>query len=368
MKIITFGFLILLLTATQNLSALETRFVFLVTGDGIRHQELFTGVDQVLIREENKQFSGIPEPKAFETQMNASKPEARREKLLPFFWRELASQGIVLGNRSLSSLVSMKNPHRFSYPGYAEILNGQHLPEVTSNDPKWSPRQTVMEFIRSEKNLKPEQVASFGSWSILNWFTRSSDGSVFSNGGYLPVQENLGGPQTRYLNQLQTEILSPWDSVRHDSITFRLALDYIEKQRPAFFYLSLGETDDWAHDKRYDRTVQSVQYFDSALKSLWNYLQSSDYYRGKSTMIITTDHGRGRSLTDWVGHGKDIPGSEETWIAIIGPDTPRKGELSNTAPYYLSNIAATILKFYGLDSKKFNPQADGPIQEAFGKP
>src|SRR5688572_32681596 len=43
---------------------------------------------------------------------------------LPIFWKTLAKEGVIYGNAALGSKVRCRNRHWFSYPGYAEILNG----------------------------------------------------------------------------------------------------------------------------------------------------------------------------------------------------------------------------------------------------
>ena len=82
---------------------------------------------------------------------------------MPFFWKELAGEGIVLGNRRRGSRANVKNSHLFSYPGYAEILNGAPLPSIDSNDAVFSPRKTVLEYVREELGLERRQVACFAS-------------------------------------------------------------------------------------------------------------------------------------------------------------------------------------------------------------
>ena len=191
------------------------------------------------------------------------------------------------------------------------------------------------------------------------------DGVIVCNAGYESMPEKFLNDRSRFFNQLQFDMRTPWDTVRHDVPTLELALEYIENHDVRFAYIALGETDDWAHDRRYDRVLDSAKYFDDALAKLWKMIQSHPRYSGKSTLIITTDHGRGRTLDDWTSHGKDVEGADEVWIAIFGPDTPRGGELSDTPPYTLSNIAATILKLHGLDHQKYSEQSAGPVAEAF---
>jgi hypothetical protein len=343
--------------------AAQTEYVFLVTGDGIRHQEVFTGADPDLLPETAKKSSGIESIADIRKQFWADDPKERREKLMPFFWKELSKHGVIYGNRALGSAVNCKNPHWFSYPGYAEILNGGPLPEIDSNDPKFSPRETVLEHIRREFKLSPNQVAAIGSWRVFNWITMRTDGSIFCNAGYEAMPPELANEKMKLWSSLQFEMMSPWDTVRFDAVTLNLTLEYIAMHQPKVVYLALGETDDWAHDRRYDRTIQSLAYFDEALRRLWTLLQSSPKYRGKSTMIVTTDHGRGRNPEDWTSHGEKFPGSDEAWLAIFGPGVPKLGEMKNTPAYSLSNVAATMLTLLGLSTDKFNPKAEPAVAD-----
>jgi hypothetical protein len=56
-----------------------------------------------------------------------------------------------------------------------------------------------------------------------------------------------------------------------------------------------------------------------------------------------------------------IPGCDDIWLAIIGPDTPALGEVRNYAPVTQSDIAATMLQYLGVDYRKFNAQAGPPV-------
>jgi hypothetical protein len=105
----------------------------------------------------------------------------------------------------------------------------------------------------------------------------------------------------------------------------------------------MGGSDDWSHARRYDRLLDTAP-GGSLLAELWTTLQSLDAYRGRTTL---TDHGRGRTPKDWAEHDAGIPGCDDIWLAIIGPDTPALGEVRNYAPVTQSDIAATMLQYRG---------------------
>src|SRR5690242_11345154 len=75
----------------------KTTAVILVTADGLRWQEIFNGIDQRLMNEKTAGMTGAG-PAALRERLWKSTAEARREALLPFFWKGLAPRGIVLGN------------------------------------------------------------------------------------------------------------------------------------------------------------------------------------------------------------------------------------------------------------------------------
>jgi len=69
-------------------------------------------------------------------------------------------------------------------------------------------------------------------------------------------------------------------------------------------------------------------------------------------------------VRDWADHGHDVPGSEEIWIAVIGPDTPPTGSVHGQSVAQ-EQIAATLLQFFGLERDDFNPHAGPPLPGAF---
>ncbi len=144
------------------------------------------------------------------------------------------------------------------------------------------------------------------------------------------------------LNQLQADTTPFVEGVRHDSFTFAAALDYVRAEKPRVLYLALGETDDWAHLGRYDNYLRSARRFDDYTRRLWDEMQGMDEYRGRTTFLITTDHGRGKAPVEWKSHGEEIPASENIWIAVMGPDTPALGERARTGTVTQSQVAPTV--------------------------
>ena len=132
-------------------------------------------------------------------------------------------------------------------------------------------------------------------------------------------------PGIRALSAAQFHTATPWNSVRHDVFTFRFTTDFVSKRRPKVLYLSLGETDDWAHEKRYDRVLEALHQADQYLERLWRWLQEDGQYAGRTTLLITTDHGRGTTPFTWQSHNDRLPGARNTWLAVVNPSLKKRG-------------------------------------------
>jgi len=138
----------------------------------------------------------------------------------------------------------------------------------------------------------------------------------------------------------------------------------LKTHRPRVLFVGYGDTDTWGHVGRYDALLETVHSFDGFVADLWKQLQSIPAYKDKTTLIISTDHGRGSGPVEWKDHGVEEKGSENIWIAVMGPDTPPLGERHNVAPVTQSQIAATIAAVVGQDFRAFKPAAAPSLLEA----
>ena len=148
-----------------TLSAAETRNILLVTIDGLRWQEVFRGADETYINPESGGVAGGAVKATRDTWLAATTTE-RREKLMPFLWREIATRGQVFGNRDRGSPMRVANAEWFSYPGYNELLCGFADPLVTSNLPLPNKNVSVLEWLNG-RNGFAGRVAAATSWQIF---------------------------------------------------------------------------------------------------------------------------------------------------------------------------------------------------------
>lgn len=340
----------------------QTANVILITTDGLRGQEVFTGAEERLIAKE----SGVAEPDALRREFWRETPEARREALLPFLWTVVAREGQLYGNAARGSWARVTNGHNFSYPGYNELLSGAADPRIDSNDKRPNPNVTVLEWLNGREAYRG-RVAAFCSWDVFPFIINRERSGVLVNAGWDPVADR-GRSDLAMLNRLLADTTPAADGVRHDSFTFTAALEHLRAEKPRVMYLALGETDDWAHAGRYDRYLESAHRFDRFVGQLWQELQRTEGYRGRTSLVITTDHGRGIGPEDWKSHGEKIPASQNIWIAVLGPDTPASGERTNVDAVTQSQVAPTVAALLGEDYRAPGPGAAAPIAGALKEP
>jgi hypothetical protein len=340
-----------LILGTGNLLAQKPEHpkIVLVTLDGFRWQELFTGADPFLIS--NKDYVG--DTLGLKTQFWRNTPEERREALMPFFWNNVTKMGQIHGNRSKGSKVDLTNKMWFSYPGYNEILTGMADDDrILSNDKIDNPNLTMLELANMDADHKGK-VAAFGSWDVFPFIINEGRSGVPVNAGFENAKGDGLSEREIFLNELQAVVPSPWGSVRLDAFTHHYALEYMKKSHPGLVFISYGETDDFAHDGNYQAYLRSAHNTDAMIKELWDFTQKDPYYKGQTVFLITTDHGRGTApLETWRGHGAEVGGAGEVWMVIFGNGIAPLGEIAKSEQLFSNQIAPTVIQLLNLEIDK----------------
>lgn len=347
---------------TANAESLKTQNVFLIVSDGLRWQEVFQGVDARLINKEN---GSVEDTNALRAKFWRDNPEARREALMPFFWNVIAKEGQLFGNQEKGSLAAVSNGKKFSYPGYNEMATGFGDPKVDSNDKKLNANTNVFEWLESRETLRGK-AAILGTWDVFPYIFNIQRSHL----PIWPAWEPQFSPWEIHPPALVTNLMADTPSVlgvAYDSFLYQAVVDHMKTAKPRVVFVGFGETDEWAHRGDYQQYVDSAHRVDDFVRRLWTTAQSMDAYRGKTTFILTADHGRGSGLKSWQDHGEAVKESDGVWIAVIGPDTRALGERSQSSPVTSSQIAATIAALLGEDFNKPFPGTGKPIADVIGK-
>jgi hypothetical protein len=317
----------------------KTRKLFIITIDGFRWQEVFTGADPLLVTNPD-----YVRDTALTRQLYwDSSAESRRRRLMPFFWSTIAANGRLYGNRLWGNKVNVKNFYKISYPGYNEIFTGHTDAFSSPNLPVENPHVNVLEYLNNSSEYHGK-VAVFTSWNVFPYILNEARSGLPVNSGYTPLAES-GNAEAGLIDSVQASMRP--SKTRHDMLTYLTAREYIEQKHPSVLYLALGETDELAHAARYDLYLQKIADIDRMISELWYMVQTDPFYRDSTTFLITTDHGRGWKPNKWTTHGFWASGSGEIWMAVLGPDIQPAGELKTTGQVYQKQLAATIAALLG---------------------
>ncbi len=356
------GIYILIFLLLQTISAAvtaqpKTENIVIVTLDGMRWQEVFSGADAVILK--NKKYT--KDSSGTSKDFWVDDASERRKKLFPFIWNTIATQGQLYGNRWAGNKVNNANPFWFSYPGYNEIFTGYPDTSVNSNDKIWNNNTNVLEFINQQKNYTGK-VAAFSTWDVFPYILNTKRNGIYVNADVDSLK--FSTPSLQLINDMQFITTRPV-GVRPDVFTYFAAREYMKAYQPKVLYIAFDETDDFAHGGEYDQYLKSAYSQDAMIADLWNYIQSAAQYKNKTTLIVTCDHGRGdKDKDNWKHHGSKIEDAGQIWIAAIGPDTKPLGELKTENTLYQKQLAATFAKLLGFTFTANHPVAD-PLESIY---
>ncbi|MEO5820163.1 MAG: AP protein, partial [Vicinamibacteraceae bacterium] len=85
-------------------------------------------------------------------------------------------------------------------------------------------------------------------------------------------------------------------------------------------------------------------------------------YRGRTHLLITTDHGRGHTPEGWRHHGEKYPEAQGVWMAFVTPKWSRRGEWRGGPPVFTNQIAATLASWVDVDWTADHPLAGKAIR------
>lgn len=275
----------------------RTENVVLIVTDGVRWQDVFRGPERRLM---SSTPGGVGDTSALIRDFWRDDPVQRRATLLPFLWSTVAKQGVLYGNQDRGSVARITNRFKFSYPGYSG------------------------------------KVGAVATWSVFrNILNEERAGIDVIDGWDEPFPGALGRDPRRVLvNELYRTSLRYWPGNAFDAPMQLAAKEYIRLHKPRLLFVGYGETDEWAHGRRYDLTLRSLHQVDAFVADLWRVMQGIRQYRGRTTFIITTDHGRGGSADDWTSHGERVTQSQvaATIAALLGKEDAYRAASPRSAP------------------------------------
>jgi hypothetical protein len=332
----------------------RTGHVVLVLVDGVRWQEVFSGAERALMGRAGK----VADTAALRRDFWRDTPEARREALMPFLWGTVAREGQIFGDSASGSRARTLNRYKFSYPGYSETFTGFFDPRIDSNGHPPNPNVTVLEWLAAEPAFRGGVVAH-ATWSAFRRILHVERSGLPVYDGWERGAPPGDDPRAALLRDLYATTTRLWPDVAPDAFMHQAALHTLDRGLPRVLFLGYGEPDEWAHAGRYDLYLRAIRQVDRYLEQLWTRFQADPVTRGRVTLVVSTDHGRGDG-PEWTDHGEQTAGAEAIWSAAIGPDTPALG-VRRESPTTQAQMAATVAALLGRDWRGAEPRAAPPL-------
>ena len=150
---------------------------------------------------------------------------------------------------------------------------------------------------------------------------------------------------------------------RDDSTTLSVVMNTLNEYHPNLMLVNFREPDFSAHSSGWGSYVEGLRKSDEYAYQIWDYINSDCYYKGKTTLFITNDHGRHLDsvASGFASHGDDCEGCKHIFLYAYGPDF-KKGLVTNI-PREQIDISATIAKLLNFNM----PTSDGKVMKELFK-
>lgn len=216
-------------------------------------------------------------------------------KYAPHLWNDLKPQGTLFTNVWNMGITATTAGHQTIITGAWQNLlnNGNLLPDQRTKQPN------IFEYYRKQKNIPQAKV-----WTVTGKIgnLKSLDYSLNPDYGYnfkasaLPVGDN-------------------------DEVVFEKVKQTMDENHPSLLFINFGEVDHQGHLGPYENYTNAIKTVDQIVYELWQKIQSDEYYKDKTTLIITADHGRHSDsyATGFKSHGASTNGDRHEIFLAIGP-------------------------------------------------
>jgi hypothetical protein len=237
---------------------------------------------------------------------------------IPHVWSELRPKGVIY--------TSYRNEGRTeTIPGHAAIATGTW--QDIANDGSVRPTApTCFEYYRFQKSATASQTFVVLGKTALGAITYSAN-------------TNYGasyGASVKYSSSQYSDLIA-WTNVKM----------VIESFHPRLMIINFPAADNAGDSGNWEAYTSTIRTADSLVNETWNYIQADPVMKGKTTLIVTNDHGRHLDgwSTGFQESGDGCDGCRHLMLLIIGPDTPA-GIIDSTTTLQV-DVAPTVGKLLG---------------------
>ncbi|BBM85481.1 alkaline phosphatase family protein [Candidatus Uabimicrobium amorphum] len=144
-----------------------------------------------------------------------------------------------------------------------------------------------------------------------------------------------------------------------DELVAELAVRALRELKPRYLQVHLQDSDyvHWGPGQLYRRGVRRM---DTALRRIWETIQSNNELRDETALVVVPDHGRnmhGSRRIPYQHHDTEDPGSHEIFAFFAGPGIPRGVRIDQSLPQI--DATATMGALLGVAT----PYVHGKVME-----
>lgn len=244
------------------------------------------------------------------------------EKLLEKFWATYGDKTLNWGGgRNSLGTAKVSNPHNISLPAYFSIFAGSET-DCASNDCSRINIETFPEKLARRNGLQKTDIVAVTSWDRIPLALESGEGSILINSGFqgAPKETLAACPDYRAsleeTEKKQAENKPRWEQNRFDLYTWAFANVLFDCHKPRFFYVSLNDTDDYAHLGERENYESVLKVYDDWFVRFFEKLASEEQYKEGTLVLISTDHGRGEGEL-WRRHNASLPTASDIYLSAF---------------------------------------------------
>ena len=243
---------------------------------------------------------------------------------MPFIWDSLRSKGTVYSNFFNRGITVTNSGHSTIVTGVRQLLlnNDAIATPIRPREP------TLGEYYRKSLNVPKEKVCYISGKNTIWRYPVS-------------LYPGYGYQYAPTIVLTSHDDLETWDSTRA----------IMNRSHPSLAYVLFAQVDFEGHTGDTSKYIGSIRQVDSLIYLLWKKIERDPIYRDRTTMMVTSDHGRHDDQHGgWKSHGDYCHGCRHIPFFAIGPEIKSGAVISqprdhiDTAPTvaYLLGFSATF--------------------------
>ncbi len=214
--------------------------------------------------------------------------------------------------------------------------------------------------INNGGNEYPSEPSVLQYW-LKTYNQNSSKAWIISSKDKLAVLADCTNPEwhNTFKPSIDCGNLGLGTGYREDSTTYKKVKTVLANYHPTLMLINFKQPDAAAHAGDSLGYIQGIMDTDNYIASIWQYIQNDEYYKNKTTLIVTNDHGRHTAgyLDGFISHGDTCQGCKHIEFFGIGPDF-KKNFVCSTY-YEQIDIATTIAHLLGFKM----PTSNGKVMD-----